>query len=166
MNKFPSSDGIYPRIMRDAREEITGTLTEIFVFWRIARRTTWINQEIIGQWAVYSNREISGEDSKGSIYLHLEKQRLKDSQREFVRVRSCLSNMIMVFFKWQRCLLKVWQWVLSIWISVKHLTLLIHSALLNYIQNWLHYRRWQRTVIVIFFWMDIRVMSVCCDIRE
>eukprot|EP00061_Rhincodon_typus_P005144 g24309.t1 len=31
VDKYPGPDGIYPRILREAREQITGALTDIFV---------------------------------------------------------------------------------------------------------------------------------------
>jgi len=115
VDKSPGLDVIYPRILREAWEEIAGALREIFVSslasgevpedWRIASVVPLFKKGSKDNPANY--RPVSFTSAVGKllerilrdrIYSHLEiNGRTSERQHGFVKGRSCLTNLIKFF---------------------------------------------------------------------
>eukprot|EP00061_Rhincodon_typus_P002191 g16843.t1 len=115
VDKSPGPDGIYPRLLREAREEIAGALTKIFVSslatgevpedWRAANVVPLFkkgNRDNLGNYRPESLILVVGKllerILRDRIYTHLEKHGLfRDNQHGFVQGRSYLTNLIEIF---------------------------------------------------------------------
>ena len=102
-DKSPGPDGIYPRLLREARDEIAGPLTEIFVSsldtgevledWRIANVVPLVkkgSKDNPGNYRSVSLMSVVGKllekILRDRIYVHLELNNLiSDRQHGFVR---------------------------------------------------------------------------------
>ena len=117
IDKSPGPDGIYPRILWEAREEIAQPLALIFVSslstgtvpedWRIANVVPLFkkgSRDNPGNYRPVSLTSVVGKVLeriiRDRIYNHLERNNLiRDSQHGFVKGRSCLTNLIEFFEK-------------------------------------------------------------------
>ena len=115
VDKSPASEGIYLIILREAREEIAGTLTEVFVSslatgevpedWRIANVVHLFkkgSKNNPGNYRPVSLTSMVGKllerNLRDRIYSHLEiNGRISERQHGFVKGRSCLTNLIEFF---------------------------------------------------------------------
>ncbi|PLS49478.1 hypothetical protein CYV29_15670, partial [Carnobacterium maltaromaticum] len=115
VDKSPGPDGIYPRLLREAREEIAGALTDIFAAslntgevpedWRIANVVPLFkkgSRDNPGNYRPVSLTSVVGKllekILRDRIYSHLEENGLiSDRQHGFVQGRSCLTNLIEFF---------------------------------------------------------------------
>eukprot|EP00061_Rhincodon_typus_P015388 g43029.t1 len=115
VDRSPGPDGIYPRILTEAREQIAGALTGIFVSslatgevpedWKIANvvalfkkgsRDNPTNYKPVSLILVVG--KLLGKILGEKIYSHLEANgHISDRQHGFVRWRSCLTNLIEFF---------------------------------------------------------------------
>lgn len=111
--KSPESDGIYPRILREAREGTAGALTKIFASSLITgegREDWWVANVVLlfkkgsrenpGKYRAANFMSVVGKLLErillDRVYSHLEKNALfRDSHHGFVGSRSCL----VVFFE-------------------------------------------------------------------
>eukprot|EP00061_Rhincodon_typus_P010363 g34598.t1 len=116
VDKSPSPDGIYSTLLREAREEIHGALTKVFVSslttgqvlkdWRVANVVPLFkkaNRDNQGNCRLVSLTLMVGKLLEriltDRIYAYSEMRGLiRDSQHGFVQDRSCLTNLI-EFFK-------------------------------------------------------------------
>jgi len=112
VDKSLGPDGIYPRILREAKEEIAGALTEIFVSslasgevpedWRIANVVPLFKKgrkDNPGNYRPVSLTSVVGKllekIVRDRIYSHLEiNGHISERQHGFMKGRSCLNNLI------------------------------------------------------------------------
>eukprot|EP00061_Rhincodon_typus_P009059 g32237.t1 len=115
VNRSPGPDGIYPRILRKAREQIARALTDIFVSslatdevpdkWRITNVVPLFKKgssDNPGNYRPVSLTLVAGrlleKILRDKTCTHLEAHGLiGDRQHGFVRGRSCLTNLIEFF---------------------------------------------------------------------
>ena len=115
VDKSPGPDRVYPRILREAREEIAEALAKISVSslatgkvpedWRVANIVPLFKKDrrdSPGNYRTVSLTSVVGKllekILKDKVYSHLEEKRLiSDRQHGFVKGRSCLTNLIEVF---------------------------------------------------------------------
>eukprot|EP00061_Rhincodon_typus_P004261 g22149.t1 len=115
IDKSPGLDGIYPRFLREAREDIAGAIADIFTSslttgdvpedWRLANvvplfkkgcRDNPGNYRPVNLTSVVG--KLLGKILRDMIYGHLEKNGLvSDRQHGFVQGRLCLTNQIEFF---------------------------------------------------------------------
>eukprot|EP00061_Rhincodon_typus_P015044 g42500.t1 len=113
--RFPGPDDTYPRLLGEAREEIAGGLTKIFVCllvtgevlenWRAANDVPLFkkgNKDHLGSYRPVRLTSVFGKllerILRDGICAHLEKHGLiRDNQHGFVQGGSCLSNLIEFF---------------------------------------------------------------------
>eukprot|EP00061_Rhincodon_typus_P003667 g20667.t1 len=115
VDKSPGPDGMYPRLLREAREEIVGALTDIFTSplttgevpedWRLANVVPLFkkgNRDNPGNYRPVSLTSVVGKLLE-KILRHrkyayfLENGLVSEMQHGFVRGKSCLTNLIKFF---------------------------------------------------------------------
>eukprot|EP00061_Rhincodon_typus_P004266 g22160.t1 len=115
VDKSSGPDGIYPRILREAREEIAGAWTEIFVSSLATGKVPedWLidnvvplfkkgGKEIPANYRLVTLMSVVGKllekILQDRIYFHLEiSGRISKRQHGFVKGRSCLTNLVGFF---------------------------------------------------------------------
>eukprot|EP00061_Rhincodon_typus_P003128 g19359.t1 len=115
VDKSPGPDGIYPRILREAKDQIAGELTDIYASslatgvvpedWRIANVVPLFkkgSKDNLGNYRPESLMSVIGKllekIPRDKIYTHLEANGLiSDRQHDFVLGRSSLTNLLEFF---------------------------------------------------------------------